>query len=393
MLDIDKEKQTALKNFPLFFNMNITSHLHSTIFVVTTFVMGIWWQTAPLKNQLPLVISLCVTTMALYRFKKRKTKYLFFLFLCFSFSLGSTLYFRQQKNHRLIQKKICGYNCDIRGKITSIEKSKQNYIKQVIKIELSDIKIKNSWKTVTGTIQIYVQKKEDLQIHDKIEMHNLLFKKQENLSFDQFLMRNNIIATTFQKKLDYTVLSRPHWSFSRCISHKKKKLYSSLQNKMSPATFSLFSSIFFGNKTSGKYFFEKSKEQFKQWGILHFIARSGLHLMIFIVLWEFLVGLVPTPFIPNQLIFILLGIIYCFLSWTSISFLRAFSIFLAYKTSPLFYVRANFIHLLSLICLVMLIHNPVQLFFLDFQLSFVLTFALSWFGQQQWKKRRLLQNC
>ena len=155
----------------------------------------------------------------------------------------------------------------------------------------------------------------------------------------------------------------------------------------------MFSSIFFGNKHNKKYFFEKSKNQFKCWGILHFIARSGLHLMLFIFLWQLLFRLIPIPFAYKQWILIIFGIVYFFLSWASISFLRALFIFFAYKISPFFNTRVNLLHFLSLTALFMLINNPVLLFFLDFQLSFGLTFALVLFGQLQRQKKNLLQNC
>ncbi|MFC1845655.1 ComEC/Rec2 family competence protein [Candidatus Dependentiae bacterium] len=122
------------------------------------------------------------------------------------------------------------------------------------------------------------------------------------------------------------------------------------------------------------------------------MARSGLHLVIFMFLWGIIFSFIPLPFTYKQLALIGLGLFYCLLSWTSISFIRAISIFLLYKISPLLHKQGQLLHLLTIICLVTLIWNPAQLLFLDFQLSFGLTLALAWFGQIK-LQRKFLQNC
>ena len=77
-----------------------------------------------------------------------------------------------------------------------------------------------------------------------------------------------------------------------------------------------------------------------------------------------------------------LSILYFILSWPSISFIRAFLIFLFTKYCNLHRHPTHFMHILLLTCCIVLLINPLQLFFLDFQLSFFLTFghwAPSWF--------------
>jgi hypothetical protein len=55
---------------------------------------------------------------------------------------------------------------------------------------------------------------------------------------------------------------------------------------MNTNTFALFSSLFLGNRTAIKQDLEEQKPLFKVWGISHFLARSGLHLLIFIMLLQ-----------------------------------------------------------------------------------------------------------
>ncbi len=60
---------------------------------------------------------------------------------------------------------------------------------------------------------------------------------------------------------------------------------------------------------------------------------------------------------------------------------RALYTFILYKICILHKRPSHLVYLLSLVCFFVLLDNPMQLFFLDFQLSFTLTFALAWFNQ------------
>ena len=116
---------------------------------------------------------------------------------------------------------------------------------------------------------------------------------------------------------------------------------------------------------------------FRQWGISHYLARSGLHLTIFTFIWLMLFRLFPFSFFFKQLFMLLLCSIYLVFSWSSISFLRAFYSFFLYTICNICKIPIHFLHILTLVTLYVAICNPIQIFFLDFQLSFALTFALA----------------
>ncbi len=310
----------------------------------------------------------------------------FFMLGCFSFSF-------QENNHTKKQHLLCNSPCCIRGTITSIDTSKQKYLNTVITIKLTAIKQKQLWQKISCSIFIYTRKQQNLLVGDTIELQNIVFKKPSTESFNLYLTKIGIVAVSFEKNLSYVLISRPKFCFYRFINEKKQNLYNRLKQKCCPKTFSLFSSIFLGNKSHKSIFFEKTKEKFKVWGILHFLARSGLHLVIFIMVWEWILAFIPFSFFVTQIILLFFGGIYYIFSWTSTSFIRAFFIFFLYKASPFFDSKTNLVHLLTIICFTMLLFNPVQLLFLDFQLSFVLTFALAWFNQLLRSKKIFTQNC
>jgi competence protein ComEC len=193
----------------------------------------------------------------------------------------------------------------------------------------------------------------------------------------------------FLEKFDYILISRPEWSISKTISTLKEQTLQEIAYKMDRHAFKLYSSLFLGNRTIVKKEMETTKESFKAWGLSHYLARSGLHLVIFVLIWHFILGLVPISYFFKQCFIIFLILIYATLSWSSVSFERALLMFLLYKFCLAHKVPIYYIHLITLATLIILLFNPLELFFLDFQLSFGITFALAWFNSIQAEKRRL----
>ena len=194
-------------------------------------------------------------------------------------------------------------------------------------------------------------------------------------------MKEGISATSFIDNIEYTTIMRPHFSIKRWLSEKRNTLLYSFQKSLSPQAFTLFASLFLGEKELSKKHKDEIRGPFKQWGISHYLARSGLHLVIIASLSELFFRYLPIPFFAKQLVSLLMIFAYFLLTWPTISFLRAFAIFVIYKLCILYRTPTHFLHILFLCCLTFLIANPFHLFFLDFQLSFGFTFALAWLNQ------------
>jgi competence protein ComEC len=178
-------------------------------------------------------------------------------------------------------------------------------------------------------------------------------------------------------------LQRPYFSINRWLIEKRNALLQKAEKKLSPLSFTLFASIFWGKKELNNYHMEPIKDQFKIWGILHYLARSGLHVLLFIILWNWIFSFLPFRFGIKQLLLGLIIVGYHLLSWPSISFIRSIISFVFYKICLFNDLQINILHLLALTCTLVLLVNPFQLFFLDFQLSFGLTFALAWLSLLQ----------
>ena len=142
------------------------------------------------------------------------------------------------------------------------------------------------------------------------------------------MIKEGIYATLFITNKHYTIINHQENIIARSFFTYKNRVLHKLKNKLTAKTFQLFSSLFLGNRSFKKE--EESKILCKVWGISHMLARSGLHLVIFIISWNFFLRFLPLPFVIKQIFFILLVALYTFLSWTSISFIRALITFLLY---------------------------------------------------------------
>ena len=306
-----------------------------------------------------------------------------FIMLFLAFIAGAILYQNQLNKHEQFYYQTQNQHFDIIGTVTDIATNNHATMKTSITLQTNNIKKTSSkvWQPLDKKILIYTAYRHKICVGDVITLLKIQFKKPQNSSFNHYLVKKEIAASLFIYRLIYTLEYRPSWSLNRWIFNQKERLFNNIQKKMSSKTFTFFSSLFLGNRTTLKTKIQSMNEQFKKWGISHLLARSGIHLTIFIFTWQTLLCFLPLSFIIKQYILIIFSIIYFIFSWPSVSFARAFSIFALYQLCNLSKRPAHFLHLLFLTCFLFLILNPMQLFFLDFQLSFSLTFALAWFNQ------------
>ncbi len=350
-------------------------------------VVGIICQSFLITSLLLPLLSIAIIAILSMQAPLYRKYYSLILFL-FAYSIGSFLYQNQLNQYEQFYSQIKNNSVDIIGTVIDIAANSHATMKTTLILRVTHIKITNSkqWKSTSKSILIYTNNCDKLCIGDNIMLTNIQFKKPKNKDFALYLIKQKIIATLFINQVAYTLRHRPSFSFNRWIFNQRKQLFDNIRKKMSSKTFILFSSLFLGNRATFKEKIQSLTEQFKKWGISHLLARSGIHLTIFIFTWKTILYLLPFSFILKQYILTILSMIYFFFSWPSISFARAFSIYLLYQLCNIAKKPIHFLHLFFLTCFLFLILNPMQLFFLDFQLSFSLTFVLAWFNQLYQRK-------
>lgn len=354
--------------------------LHPLLISTVTLMVGIWLQSSaytPIPwTLIGILMAICCMIM---KIASLSPTLVYSLIACAS---GAFFYQRQIDYYTTFYEQISFKSSyDLVGTITDIQPLDHQRYTHCITLNKNQLSSNTSPPLRTDMlITLYSNNFANFQIGDTIAVSNMVFKQQKNQSFKHYLIKQNTIATVFSpKECMVKLISRPTYSIDRWIFNKKIELYKSLKSKMSLKTFSFFSSLFLGIKHHN-YYQEKLREHFKWWGLSHYLARSGLHLIIFIVLWKIFFCLVPLPYKLKQGALMVIALVYFLLSWSSIPFARAFFSFIAYCLFLLFDQQINGLHILTIVTLTILILNPMQLFFLDFQLSFGLTFALLWFN-------------
>lgn len=230
------------------------------------------------------------------------------------------------------------------------------------------------------TLRIYLKSRYRLLPGDQITFKNLTLKKNTNASFQWYLYKEGIVGSLYTDKLLYKKIHRPKISFSRWRSGLRQRIAQSIAKKLSPDARTLFLALFLGSKKRTQRFYAL-RSVFSWWGIVHYLARSGLHVVVLASSWSLFFSYIKLPTFMAHILLLLFMSIYYLLSWPSISFNRAFIAFLFYNGFKIGGRSFQLIHIIALTALITLINNPFQLFFLDFQLSFGLSCALAWLSE------------
>jgi ComEC/Rec2-related protein len=225
---------------------------------------------------------------------------------------------------------------------------------------------------------LYSKSLSDLEIGDSIALSEINFVQPKNELCAWHYTRKGILAGAFCEVIPYKLVNRPCYHIGRWIHHVRNRIWQSLNQEMSPITFSLFSSLFGGNKDIDQYQARRVRTSFKTWGLSHYLARSGAHLVIFACLWLVFLRAIPCSLLFKHILLVIILLMYSFLTWPSLSFDRALCMTLMVQITQLFQHSTTSLHVLCLVTLFTLISNPFHLFFLDFQLSFGFSYALIW---------------
>jgi len=219
-----------------------------------------------------------------------------------------------------------------------------------------------------------------LTVHpgDTITIENFKLPSYKKSDYTFFLCKEHIAGTLFLSgKERLTIESQPRFSFYRYIWNKKQDINTLIMNQCNKETHSLVSCMFLGNRNSIKNNI-KIKENFNKLGITHHLARSGLHLVLFLFIWQLLLSLFFVPKKVKRFTLSFACFIYYVFSWPTVSFIRSLLLLALLGLSYINRIRTHAIYSLSAIFILFLCFSPAQLFFLDFQLTFFITFILLW---------------
>lgn len=371
--------------------------IHPLITITICLMLGIWFA-SPVCNY--AMIGVVMAGCSIYHFLSAESlKRAFFQSACLilAFTLGAGLAHYQRTTHAHTATLLSHGPYHAVAKVISVQESEKAQYPYTVQLEL--IKLKKEyrdapWQATSAVIAAFCHSIPFVCPDDIIYLEDCTFSKHNpNIGFNDYLIKSGINGTLFTHHLKYTLLQRPAYSWQRWIAALRKDLFDRVRHKMSEANAAFYSSLFLGNCQTYKQYLKGMKTQFGIWGLSHFLARSGLHLVLFIYVWHLLLAYIPIRSRYKYILMLLLNTIYLLLSWSSLSFMRSFASLCFYYLAHIWQQQPSTLHSITLITCGCLIMNPMQLFFLDFQLSFGLTFALAWIYQAySWHRVKLASN-
>lgn len=241
-------------------------------------------------------------------------------------------------------------------------------------------------------------------IGDTIIVSNVVPRRQNTTYATPTVKRTYSLPTYKARRAHITLVNRPERHLRRDIAQLHHTVLHSLQEQLDPDAFTLFCLMFLGKVEEQqafqledhKTFIEKlnspafqNRRWFNNWGISHYLARSGLHLVIVVILLQFMLGFLPIPHLGKKLFLGGYLALYSLISWPAISFTRAL-LMVALALGADFANRpTQAVHLVTIATYIVLLLQPANLFYADFQLSFGLTFALAWANNVHRQRKRL----
>lgn len=237
-------------------------------------------------------------------------------------------------------------------------------------------KINGHFQKKKGDYLLYTKKDIAVDLGQNIKIINLK-PSIPSKEFREYLTKEGISLTFFANKPKVYATEKSNKNINNLIIATKSDAMGRIKSKTSKNCFCLFASIFLGNKKCCTEEYENLKTSFKNWGLSHILARSGLHLLIFIIAISSLISLLVSSFYLQQFVQLFLLFAYYVLSWPSTSFNRAFIFILLWQVCNILQIQKNGINLLNLVAAITLLTNPLLIFFLDFQLSFLFAYALA----------------
>lgn len=269
-------------------------------------------------------------------------------------------------------KSLLNQRVTIEGTVTQVVNTALHKNQATIFIQTSCITHKKTKHAISKKIALFIPTPTTALCENQIiKIHNCKLSQPCNKEYERYLIKEDIWSIAHSSSEAIQVINRT-------TSSQRQSISQALQSKLPYSTQQLFAPLFLGLKEKNLEFL-KRQHSCSYWGISHHMARSGAHLVILLVLLMTLLHYIQLPHRYQYLLYgsLLLG--YSSISYSSISFLRALWMSSLYAACKIYKVPPSSSHILMLTTLLIALHNPTQLFFLDFQLSFGITYIIIWF--------------
>lgn len=264
----------------------------------------------------------------------------------------------QERTHHSLYKNL-DKSIIVSGKICS----HGNYKKGYWHYKLGNItQISNKKFLLNKDLVFNIQRDEPLDIYTKLKVKGILNSYSTYGNKYYTLKSIEAISVTRNKNL-----------FVIAAQLLLQRLNISIDKIESPDNRAILRSLLTGNRGDLS---NSQKIVFRNSGMSHMLALSGLHIMIIITFLITLTRPIPVLIIYKNLIIIFVLWIFFLSAGTPPTLFRATTASTIYLAASMFQRSSNSINALSAAGLIWLLLNPLDLFTVSFQLSFVASFTI-----------------
>ena len=295
-----------------------------------------------------------------------------YILICILFLLGILI---STSNNSSLNSYI-GKNVEFEAIVDEVIYTNTENGRYIIKVDKLNGKFIKSEKVMLNIIS-----NKDLKLGDKININGILKEPMANTNPKLYNYKLNLMSEKI-----YTTITIKNYGLKN-ITHEPSFRYrvkSNFTNKvenlfntyLNGKNSELITSIILGNSS---YINEDNLALYRELGLAHILAVSGLHIGI---ISGFLIFIFSRLGIKRRInVIISLSIIWCygFLIGYPPSILRASIMFSLLFYSTVIHEPYDSINTLSITCFILLILNPYYLFNIGFQLSFAAAFSIVYF--------------
>ncbi|KNF09370.1 DNA internalization-like competence protein ComEC/Rec2 [Gottschalkia purinilytica] len=316
--------------------------------------------------------------------KRRNYIFLWILFLLLGNMAGYN-HLNKSELDRFSDEKV-----SLKGVVKNEVVKSKGYEKYVI--EVSNITYKNKHYNVKEKLILTIYDNSDIRLGDNILVRDKIKVPKENtnpmlFNYKLYLQSNDIFTIMSTNKYSVNIIKRNNLSKGERISQKfKKKISFILDKNLDTENSSIIKSIILGDST---YLDENTQNKFRNLGIAHVLAVSGLHIGIIFAFILYILNFLKVHRKIASILAIILILIYGYIIGYPPSVVRSSVMFSLLIVSTITYRRYDSINILALSAFIMLIYKPLWLFNMGFQLSYVATLSILLFNS---KVKKIFSN-
>ncbi|MDF2803933.1 MAG: putative rane protein, partial [Anaerocolumna sp.] len=352
------------------------------IWILASYLAGILLNGISKQFELIIIcLSILIILMQMIHLYKKTSKlssYYFLIFLPFFFILGLYLTNTQMKPSSMDTAFEEKMEVTLRGELIAIEE-KGEYQRLTLKEVISDYKVDNVVKHITlrNKVLVYNSNISQFRLGNILKISGTLQKFQIASNPGQF----NEYEYNRNKKFDYKInakeitIEEADFNILYDTIYQLKLKFQNVYNSILDQKQSgILSAMILGDTNSLD---QEVNQLYKQNGISHIIAISGLHVSLLGLTLFNLLRKLRIPMLPSTLASVFILYAYGILTGFSVSTNRSIVMLVIYMLSLLVGRTYDLLSSTALSAIIILIQNPMELFNAGFLLSFGAIVAVS----------------